>query len=177
MLSKWYTATANEIQAEAVRRKRIPDAEFKIVLDWATIPTADFILMRIGQDGRSEFMLAKRNEEPWKGQFLVPGGRILPGMTPKEAVKANCLRELGFTPEMIEFRGHLPVFNPARSDGSPEPWYSLWNLHLIQVSLRQEIRPNKENGELRWFKEVDRDLPEPAQQALRMVGCPDREGY
>ena len=120
---EWYTASPETVAAEAKRRNRIPDEEFKTVLDWAMIPTADFILTRLAKDDETvEFSLARREEGSWKGEFFVTGGRIMPGTHPDESVKANCKREMGFWPEKVKFIGHLPVMNPCRSDGTPNPW-------------------------------------------------------
>jgi len=118
----WYTK--EEVAKEAKRRKRIPDKEFKVVLDWGFVPTVDFIVTRTQLNER-EFLLVLRNEEPWKGEFFVPGGRIFPGMTSQEALKVNCQRELGFQPIEFVNIGEMSVFNPSCSSGEHKCWFSL----------------------------------------------------
>lgn len=165
----WYRVSLAEVAEEAKRRKRIPDEEFHIVLDWATIPTADFVVTRV-VGGIRQFLLVLRNEEPWKGEYFVPGGRILPGVLPYEALKANCQRELGFVPGTFVPVGNLAVFNPARSTGEQKPWFSLWHLYEIPVKgVEINLNPT-ENKEFRWFSQIDPNFPEPVKEALRKVG-------
>lgn len=56
-----YGATPEEVAEEAKRRRRIPDKEFQTVLDWAVVPTVDFVVTRFNKEV-SEFLLVLRNE-------------------------------------------------------------------------------------------------------------------
>lgn len=170
----WYTAIAEEVAAEAKQRKFIPSTCFKIVRYWATTPTADLVVVRQVEDpvalGEREFLLTRRTEDPWKGNFFIPGGRIFPGLHPDEAAKQNCKRELGFVPDRVQFMGFVPCFNPCQNDGDPTPYFTLCFIYVALLGSGVEISLNAENKEPTWFKSIQDSFPEPVKQALRMAG-------
>jgi len=170
--NKWYDATVAEIMAEANSRAFIPDDRFVTVLNWAYIPTTDFILTCV-HGGKKLFMLVRRSEGSWKGQYFVPGGRMAPYSLPDESVRENCQRELGFAPEKAKFIGHLNVLNPERTKGR-KPWFSLWHLYTIRVSWKTRLVLNNENADVQWFEHIEPRFPAPVIQALKMAGFKEK---
>lgn len=156
---------------EVARRKFIPDNLFYEILNWSIVPTVDFIVTRLRPDGKKEFLLALRKEEPFKGTWFVPGGRILRGERISSALARQLKRELGIDIETCKVVSHgtVEVLNPPSEGGRPE-WHSIWNLHEVQVPEGAEPRPLAENAKVKWFTEIDRDFPAPVIEALTKMG-------
>jgi len=133
------------------------------------IPTADFILVREGEDGQDEFMLAKRTENPYKGSWFVAGGRIFDGEDVYEALQRNVNRELGIaiTLEMVKLVCTMVVNNPPKMGIR---WKSKWYFYTIRVGRSAEIRLNSENSRAKWFTRINRRWPKPVRVALLMAG-------
>jgi len=60
----------------------------------------------------NEVLLVKRNNEPLKGRFFIPGGRIIKGERAYGAARRKIKSELGFTPTNLKFIGYYEdVYN------------------------------------------------------------------
>lgn len=147
----YYPQTAEEIAAVADSRKFIPTDIFPTVRKWAYTPTADFILTRYGPRG-FEFLLAKRQEAPWAGQWFFGGGRILPGEVPVEGMMRGCSRELGFVPEAhnTHFLLWQSIYNPECVHGG-EPYFCMSGCWQIWVDTDAVIVLDSTWSESKWF--------------------------
>ena len=147
----FYPESAEQIQDIAKSRKFIPDNIFTTVRQWSYTPTADFIPTRYGPRG-FEFMLAKRHEVPWGGQWFFAGGRILPGEVPEEGMMRGCLRELGFMPRSDNTRFMLwqSVYNPECVHGG-EGYFTMSACWQVWVEADLEIKLDATQSEFKWF--------------------------
>jgi len=69
----------------------IPEAEYKNIMSLMPLLCVDGVL--IGPDNK--FLLVKRNNEPLKGSWWVPGGRVLKGETLEDAFIRKMQEEIG----------------------------------------------------------------------------------
>src|SRR3990167_5134998 len=69
----FYPQSAEQIAELARSRKFIPDEVAGAVRQWSNTPTADVIPTRYGARG-FEFLLTKRREAPWAGEWFFAGG-------------------------------------------------------------------------------------------------------
>ena len=82
-----------------MENKFIEEDLYKQICTKMPIPCVDLIL----QNKKGHFLLVKRNNEPLKSQFWVPGGRILKAETSKEAASRKCKEELGIDVDSDQF--------------------------------------------------------------------------
>ena len=68
----------------------IPDEVWSDIVEHVPIPSVDLLV--VTDDG---LLLAKRQNEPAKGEWFVPGGRIHKGESLEEAVHRVAREELG----------------------------------------------------------------------------------
>lgn len=73
----------------------IPDELYKDILDSMPIACVDIVIVREGQA-----LLVRRNDAPAKGQWWIPGGRVLKGETLKDAARRKALEETGLVCEV-----------------------------------------------------------------------------
>ena len=69
----------------------IPEELYKKIVDTMPILCVDLVI----KNGRGEFLLVKRKNQPLKGEWFVPGGRMMKGETVTEAVIRKAKEELG----------------------------------------------------------------------------------
>jgi ADP-ribose pyrophosphatase YjhB (NUDIX family) len=150
----------------------IPKDIYGKILDLVPISTADFVLTRTNHQGQKEFALGRRLEPPWAGNYAVPGGRIIWGESPDEAVARHLKREFGIDVRednaVPRFVGCLSVMNPSSKHGGQ--WHSIWHLYEVQVGQNTKIIPNRENTKVSWFTEINRRWPAPIRRGIRMLG-------
>ncbi|OGG66379.1 hypothetical protein A2929_03705 [Candidatus Kaiserbacteria bacterium RIFCSPLOWO2_01_FULL_45_25] len=147
----FYPQSAEQIAELARSRKFIPDEVAGAVRQWSNTPTADVIPTRYGARG-FEFLLTKRREAPWAGEWFFAGGRILPGEIPAEALPRVCRQELGFVPEACGTKLVLlqSICNPE-SAGGGEAYFTLSTCFQVWPEYEQQIHLDTNKAEFRWF--------------------------
>jgi colanic acid biosynthesis protein WcaH len=78
----------------------IPPKEYRKILEKIAIPCVDLV---IHVDGK--FLLHKRTNQPAKGKWWVPGGRIYKGETNEKAALRKSLEETGMKVKIEKFIG------------------------------------------------------------------------
>tara|TARA_Y100000592_G_C5317264_1_gene243072 strand:+ start:55 stop:522 length:468 start_codon:yes stop_codon:yes gene_type:complete len=77
----------------------IEEELYKNIFTNIPIPCVDIVI----QDNKGHFLLLKRNNEPLKSDFWLPGGRILKNEESKDAAVRKCKQELGIDRDPSEF--------------------------------------------------------------------------
>lgn len=83
----------------------------------ASVPvlTVDLIV----ENEKGKYLLVGRNNEPLKGEYYVPGGRVMLMETVADSVKRKLLEETGLTANTIEFVGYSDDFFNKNEFGLP----------------------------------------------------------
>ena len=79
----------------------IPSELYRQIVDVLPILCVDIVI----EDG-GRYLLVKRTNEPLKGQWWVPGGRVLKGETIAEAAARKAREELGIEAEITGILGY-----------------------------------------------------------------------
>ena len=145
-----------------------PDGDTYISnLEHFPISTVDFVLTK-----GKKFLLIKRNEGAFSGEWFVAGGRQERGETQIEALKHIAQREVGLHENdilVVTFSHFQDVFNPASiTSGGPLPeWHSIWHFYTIEVPETFEPILDSTSDEFRWVEDLsDITVPEPVLYAL-----------
>lgn len=118
------------------------------------IRTANWIL----RDG--EKVLSVRSHG--RDRFYLPGGKIDPGETARDAIIREVAEELGVTliddsiREIGTFAGH----------GHNQPDGAIVRMTCFTADYRGMLAPAREIAELRWLTQRDRDLMAPMGQKI-----------
>jgi 8-oxo-dGTP diphosphatase len=99
----------------------------------------------IEKDGR--ILLTKRNVEPYKGRWVVPGGHIEPNETAINAVRREIKEETGLSikPEFLFYQDEICT--------DLRPKFDIHHVCLIFYSkTKGKVKINEESTEFRWFK-------------------------
>ncbi len=100
----------------------------------------------------NKLLLLKRNEEPFKGQWDLPGGYMTGGEeTPEEALKREIKEEFGISDIKLTYIKSFPAWSEWRDKKYP----TLNKFYLTEIT--GEIKLNEENSEFSFvdLKSID----------------------
>lgn len=134
---------------KAVTRK-IPDALYRKIHASLPIVCVDIIVA----DGRGNFLLVRRKNQPEKGKWWFPGGRVLRGERLEVAALRKLKQETNLKGGTLKFLGFYDYFSrvgyfkgiPAHTIALP---------FLVKVNTSQKIIFDWQSTDSRWFKRIN----------------------
>ena len=135
----------------------IPEDDWELIV--ANVPIVSVDLLIRHQGG---LLLGKRINEPAKGYWFVPGGRLHKCETRREAVHRVAKKELGVSVEIVESVGAFEhIYHTSDADGVDTKHY-LANGYVVDVVSG---RPESDNqhDDLRVFQSA----PDPLHEYVR----------
>ena len=111
----------------------------------------------VTHDGR--LLLARRDIEPWKGRWVVPGGYCEAEEHPVATAEREVHEETGYP---IRVTGFLGIWLDDYGDASPQSGQKLITFNVYYHAVPTALKPGrpdaKEVSEVRWF--APEELPE-----------------
>jgi colanic acid biosynthesis protein WcaH len=130
----------------------IPDEEWETIVRNVPIVSVDLVVEC--PDG---IVLGKRSNEPAKGEWFVPGGRVHKGETRREAVHRVAEEELGISAEIVESLGAFEhCYDTSDIDGVGTKHY-LANGFVVETEERR-IQRDDQHSEIRAFESAPDSL-------------------
>jgi len=127
----------------------LSEAEYKRVMETMPVVCIDCLV----QSEQGEFLLIKRKNEPLKGEFWVPGGRLLRNERLEEAVHRKMSEELGVGVEIIESLGFYEEFFDKTAQNAEGGFHAISFLYLVRP-LSDTITLDDQSAEWGWFKNI-----------------------
>jgi len=126
--------------------------EYKNMLDKLPIPCIDIVIL----NDKNEILLLKRDNEPAKGEWWVPGGRIYKNETFRDAALRKAKEEIGVDAEFVKMLG----FGETKFDVGP---FENINTHTINVYalLKADITKiilDDLHSEYKFSSEIEEDF-------------------
>ena len=126
--------------------------------EWATIvrnvPIVSVDLVVLTDDG---VVLAKRTNEPAKGEWFVPGGRVRKGERLEDAVHRVAKEELGIEVEIVESLGaYEHLYGESDVDRSGGKHYLANGFVVRGESV--EFTIDDQHGDVQVFEEIPNNL-------------------
>jgi colanic acid biosynthesis protein WcaH len=128
-------------------------ADFRRVVAHAPLVSIDIVIV----NPRGEVLLGLRRNQPARGRWFVPGGRILKGERIARAFTRILKQEIGTAPAFRRAR-FLGVFEHIyRSNAFGEPGYGT---HYVVLAYKVKLaaprlRADPQHADLRWWKVAD----------------------
>ena len=122
----------------------IDEELFQKIRESMPLASVDLLVVHGGR-----LLLMRRLNEPGRGVWFLPGGRIRYGETLREAVLRELEEETGLTPTRIEAKGSMSHIWP--------------DAHYVTTFFRidvedDDVRINPEHGEYMWVEELPDDV-------------------
>jgi len=126
----------------------IPENEYKQILRKIPIPCVDLII----KNNQGEVLMVMRKNEPAKGEWWFPGGRIHHGESRNMAVKRKLKEECGLISKSITEWKTLDIFLNNFTENYNTHAVSTFYLILINKS---ELELDSQSSEAMWKKPTD----------------------
>jgi len=134
--------------------ERLEPEDFNSVVRLTPLVAIDMIVR--SSDGR--VLVGRRNNEPAKGSFFVPGGRITKNETLAAAFRRISLAELGAEKKLEEAR-FLGVYEHFyRTNNLEQPGFGTHYVTLayeVTSPVQAELLPKDQHGEYAWKTEAE----------------------
>lgn len=98
--------------------------------------------------GSQGVLLARRDKDPAKGLWSIPGGGVELGETQEASVVREVEEETGVKCEVVDFVSTADLITRDSSGGIE--FHFLLN-HFLARALTESTRPETEDGEVGWF--------------------------
>lgn len=139
---------------------------YKDIVSTMPIPCVDLLLVH-----KNNFLLGLRKNKPLKNEWCFSGGRILKEESFNEAIYRKLKDETGLNKKVVRSINLLTVkdvFYPDSEFGS-----SMHNINLlykIQIRSSDNLKPDNQHRELRWFSRIDKKWPSYVKFGLKLAG-------
>lgn len=135
----------------------IPDDDWRTIV--ANVPLVAVDLL-VRHDGGLVF--GERQNEPAKGWWFLPGGRVQKGETRVEAVHRIAREEVGLSVELVESLGAFEHLYDTSDVAGVDTKHYLANGYVVDV-VDGELTTDDQHGELRVFESP----PDPLHDHVR----------
>jgi len=131
-------------------RIMIPKKVYKKIVKLMPIVCLDGILT----NSKGEYLLVKRKNEPLKGHWFVPGGRLLKGEDLKSGFARKMLEETGARVKNVKFTG---IYD-SKWDKSPHG-----NIHTVGLVFQgkvknKDLKVDNQSSEWKWSKTLPKEI-------------------
>ena len=134
---------------------KIPNKEYKYILENMPVFCVDMILCK-----DKKVLLAKRKNNPGKGKWWVPGGRILKNEKINDAVIRKMKEEMGIKAKIKKDTGIYEYF--SKSGFFPDLISGTHNIAQVFVvemdGENQRINLDSQGVECKWISDVEESL-------------------
>ncbi|MGB0732766.1 MAG: GDP-mannose mannosyl hydrolase [Pontibacterium sp.] len=122
---------------------------FKAVVANAPLVSLDLIV----KDSDGHVLLGRRNNRPAKGNWFVPGGRILKGEAVDVAIERLTKDELGRAYQLNDtsYHGLYDHFYVDSIWGDEVSTHYLVNAFVLQVDPKALVLPMAQHNDYKWF--------------------------
>jgi ADP-ribose pyrophosphatase YjhB (NUDIX family) len=131
---------------------RVPENLWNMIRNWIPMPCVDIVIF----NEENKFLLLKRNNEPFKDEWWVPGGKIKRGDFPLEDfVVKKVKEETGLDVTIVRMLGvfHYDYHNKENSFDEED---------LIVAFLARriggEIKIDSQHSKYKWFNQINEDM-------------------
>lgn len=150
-----------------IKKKRsvagsIPLELYKKIISVIPVLTVDIAIVH-----RGKFLLLRRANEPYKGYWWTPGGRVLFGESPEKAAIRKALEEVGLRVKLVKILGTLNA--PEKRWGIKSQTISIVYLANV-VGKKQAIVLDSQSSDARWFEKIPQRTQRDVRKFLREAG-------
>lgn len=124
----------------------IPEEIYQTVLRTMPIPCVDLIVF----NGAGEVLLVRRTNEPARGHWWFPGGRVHFGETRETAARRQLMKECGLHAASVEELWTRDVILPLESDTRMS--HGITTLYAVNVETSSQVMLDEQASDFAWKK-------------------------
>ncbi len=104
-------------------------------------------------NNKKEFLLVKRNNEPLKGQYWLPGGRLHKNETLENSIKRKIYEELRCEVKIIKSLGYFEEFFGETKQNVNSGFHAISIVFLLKL-LSSDILLDNQSDDWKWFSKL-----------------------
>jgi len=117
---------------------------------------------------KGRILLIRRKNEPEKGKWWVPGGRILKGEGLSEAVRRKVKEETGLEIENERFLGVYEYkSDKACFKDIMNGTHSIVIVYLVEALENQDVKLDETSSDYKWIDMIEEDLDDYIKKILK----------
>ena len=132
--------------------KVIPTDFYRKIVDVIPILCVDVVIR-----DKDKFLLVKREKEPLRGRWWVPGGRVLKGETITTAAKRKMKEELGINVKLLEPLGYYEKHFKKNEFGLESGIHTV-SIVVLAKLLSLKVKLDNQSSAWRFSKSLPRDF-------------------
>ena len=140
----------------------IPDEEYKMMLEKLAIPCVDIVI----ENSEGKVLMIKRSNEPAKGQWWLPGGRIFKKETIRDAAIRKIHEEVGLELSDVIIIGAYETIFDEGPFGIESGTHSVNVLVKGNVKSFDNMKTNGDHSDVTFFKDVLKDWHSYLKEAI-----------
>jgi colanic acid biosynthesis protein WcaH len=125
----------------------IPDHLYREIISLIPIICVDIVI----RNESEKFLLARRKNQPLKGQWWVVGGRIQSGESARQGCIRKTFEEVGLEIDELQFLGFYEDVFDKNSFDEAKPYHTLSLVFETRVTDKQIIQLDAQHSEWAWF--------------------------
>ena len=148
--------------------EKIPDELYRQIIETMPVFCVDLVVYESGK-----VLLTYRKNKPAKGEWWIPGGRLIKGERLIDAVKRKLKEETGLEAKKIEFIGLQEYFSEkAVFENVKTGTHTPAGIYLVEVK-EGDVKLDSTSSDYKWIDKIEEDLNEYVKKALKGSGVFD----
>jgi len=144
---------------------KIPEEKYKEILELMPIVCVDLVIVYCGK-----IFLAKRINEPAKGQWFLPGGRIMKNEKLNDAVMRKAKEETGLDVKIIKpLMFDETMFDESSMEGVVSGVHTVNLVYLVEAK-NNKVKLDTQNSEYKWIDIIDENWHPYVKKAISSSG-------
>ena len=136
---------------QIIQKKQISKKQYRRIMKLMPIITVDGIVIH-----NNRYLLVKRDNEPLKGRYWTPGGRVYKGEKIKEALVRKIKEECGIDINVVSLMGFYEDFYPKNE-------FNIDYAHTVSfvytaIALSDKVTLDNQSSDYKWAKRLPRDF-------------------
>lgn len=124
--------------------------------------------------GGKQFLLVKRENEPEKGKWWFPGGRIFKNEKLADAALRKVKQEVGLPAKVKKELGTYEYFSKTGYFKDTNS-HMIAVVYLVEVNARRDATVDRQSSDSRWFRKINLRWHPYPKRYLKLAGF--KEGY
>lgn len=137
---------------------RIPEEDYKKMLEMIPMCCVDLVIVKDGQ-----VLLVKRAQEPGKGEWCIPGGRVFKNEKLVDAAKRKAKEEVGLD---VEIHDTIGVYETMFDSGPFGSGVHTINVVFLADYAGGEIKLDASSSDYKWVSSLDEEMLDYAREVL-----------
>lgn len=127
----------------------LSDEDYMKVMECMPVVCVDAVVV----NNKNEYLLVKRKNDPLKGEFWVPGGRLFKGEKAAEAIVRKMREELGIEVKVEKNLGYFEEFFDKTAQNIKTGFHAISLVFLVKP-MSGDIKLDSQSSDWGWFKEL-----------------------